>query len=205
MTFLIWCWQRTKPHKVKKYMLWIIASSTFFENIFRSGLTLVSSWDCLCHEDSKQTKMKFIFNPVTWIELRCNLYHGMSDSPMFAEPSKAIISVGSSVSLSRDTDGDTWHPYCNRWEFWSRNTDVSVLLSIISFENEKNFANSHHQTCMKVREEQLLIWYYKTSNVELSEQIILWCSINCYQLQRHGLYGNIFAWFFFAKFRFVFA
>ena len=37
---------------------------------------------------------------------------------------------------------------------------------------------------MKVREEQLLIWYYKTSNVELSEQIILWCSNNCYQLQR---------------------
>ena len=44
------------------------------------------------------------------MDWRCNLYHGMSDSPMFTEPSKAIISVGSSVSLSRDTDGNTWHP-----------------------------------------------------------------------------------------------
>ena len=30
-------------------------SSTFIEIIFRSGLTLVSSWDCFCHEDKKQT------------------------------------------------------------------------------------------------------------------------------------------------------
>ena len=25
----------------------------FIENIFRSGLTLVSSWDCFCQEDYK--------------------------------------------------------------------------------------------------------------------------------------------------------
>ena len=38
-------------YRVKK----VDVSSTFIENIFRSGLTLVSSCDCFCHKDYKQT------------------------------------------------------------------------------------------------------------------------------------------------------
>ena len=35
--------------RVKK----VDVSSTFIEHIFRSGLTLVSSWDCFCHNSCK--------------------------------------------------------------------------------------------------------------------------------------------------------
>ena len=39
--------------------------------------------------------------------------------------------------------------------------------------------NSLHQTSTKVKKEKLLIWYYKTSDVKLSEQRVpkLFCSI----------------------------
>ena len=46
-------------------------SSTFIENIFRSGLTLVSSWDCFCHKDKKLTKIAPMLccrNPLTVFE-----------------------------------------------------------------------------------------------------------------------------------------
>ena len=38
---------------LKSHSLWVKVdvSSTFIENIFRSGLTLVSSSDCFCHTD----------------------------------------------------------------------------------------------------------------------------------------------------------
>ena len=35
-------------------------SSTFIENIFRSGLTLVSSRDCFCHNDKNKHLESFI-------------------------------------------------------------------------------------------------------------------------------------------------
>ena len=47
-----WRWWWSKPHRDRVNK--ICVTFTFLENIFRSGLTLVSSWDCFCHEDSKQ-------------------------------------------------------------------------------------------------------------------------------------------------------
>ena len=44
--------------RVKK----VDVSSTFIENIFRSGLTLVSSWDGFCHMFSR--KIRFVANAI---------------------------------------------------------------------------------------------------------------------------------------------
>ena len=48
-------------------------------------------------------------------------------------------------------------------------------------------SNSLHQTFIKVKEEKLLIWYNKTTNVVLSEQRItqFFCSINCYSFNTY--------------------
>ena len=52
-------------------------------------------------------------------------------------------------------------------------------------------SNSLHQTFIEVKEEKLLIWHNKTSNIEVSEQRFFW-AINCCSYNTHGFH-EIFA------------
>ena len=61
-------------------------------------------------------------------------------------------------------------------------------------------SNFFHQTFIEVKEDKSLIWYNKTSNVELSEQRILqvFCTINCCSYNTY-LFREIFTYRIFAK------
>ena len=67
-------------------------------------------------------------------------------------------------------------------------------------EREIEKSNFFHQTCIEVKEEKLLIWHNKTSNVEISEQRIqqVFCTINCCSYNTY-LFREIFAFRIFGK------
>ena len=66
--------------------------------------------------------------------------------------------VDIAIYLDRVSVCITWQWYCTaiRWEFWSRDTDVEIMLSIISTKNEKLFNSINNRRKPKFFR---LLWY----------------------------------------------